>query len=38
MNNQEYREKIMEMVNQIEDNSILRRIYLILITITGAGH
>lgn len=37
MNNQEYREKIKEMVNQIEDNSILRRIYLILITITGAG-
>ena len=37
MNNQEYREKIMEIVNQIEDNSILRRIYLILITITGAG-
>lgn len=37
MNKQEYKEKIMEMVNQIEENSILRRIYLILITITGAG-
>lgn len=37
MSNQEYKEKIMEMVNQIEESSILRRIYLFLITITGAG-
>jgi hypothetical protein len=37
MSNQEYKEKIMEMVNQIEESSILRRIYLVLITITGAG-
>ena len=37
MSNQEYKEKIMEMVNQIEESSILRTIYLVLITITGAG-
>lgn len=36
MKNEEYKNKIIEMVNQIEDDSILRRIYLILIAIINS--
>lgn len=31
-----YKEKIIELVTSIEDESILRRIYLIIVTIIGA--
>lgn len=33
-----YKEKIIELVNSTEDEFILRRIYLILITMLGADH
>lgn len=38
MSNEEYINKIMEMINAITDNALLKRIYLILIVITGADH
>lgn len=38
MRNEEYINKIMEMINQITDEAVLRRIYLILVVITGADH
>lgn len=38
MEKEEYKEQIKEMVNQITDESTLRRIYLFLVTITGADH
>lgn len=38
MRNEEYINKIIEMVKQITDNAILRRIYLMLVVITGADH
>lgn len=37
MKNEEYKRRISEMVNRLHDNSKLRRIYLILIVITGGG-
>lgn len=33
-----YKEKIIELVTYIEDETILRRIYLIIVTIIGADH
>lgn len=33
-----YKEKIIELVTSIEDETILRRIYLIIVTIIGADH
>lgn len=33
---EEYKEQIKEMVNQITEESTLRRIYLFLVSITGA--
>lgn len=38
MRNEEYINKIMEMINQIKDEATLRRIYLILVVITRADH
>ena len=38
MSNEEYINKIIEMVKQIADNAILRRVYLMLVVITGADH
>lgn len=35
---EEYKSKIIELVNSIEEESVLRRIYLILITMIGADH
>lgn len=37
MKNEEYKRRIREMVNSMQDNSKLRRIYLILVVITGGG-
>lgn len=37
-NKDEYKNRIIEMITSIEDEFILRRIYLILVTITGADH
>ncbi len=33
----DYKKKIMDLINEIEDTPTLRKIYLILIAITGAG-
>lgn len=33
---EEYKSEIIKMVNEVEDESVLRRIYLILITMLGA--
>ena len=38
MKKEEYKEQIKEIVNQITDESTLRRIYLFLVAITGADH
>lgn len=38
MTNEETRKQIYEMLSQIKDNADLRRIYLILVVITGADH
>lgn len=38
MKNEEYISRIVEMTNKITDNAILRRIYLFLVVVTGAGH
>lgn len=35
---EEYKSQIIELVNSIQDESILRRIYLILISMLGADH
>lgn len=35
MNKDEYKNQIIEMVKQIQDESTLRRIYLILVVIVG---
>lgn len=36
MKNEDYINKIIEMVSQIEDEKMLRKIYLMLVAITGA--
>jgi hypothetical protein len=36
MKNNDYKKRILEMLNKITDESILRRIYLIIVYITGA--
>ncbi len=36
MEKEEYKEQIKEMVNRITEESTLRRIYLFLVSITGA--
>lgn len=36
MKNKNYINKIIEMISQIEDEKTLRKIYLILVAITGA--
>lgn len=33
MNNEEYKKQIIEMIRQVEDTAMLRRIYLILVVI-----
>lgn len=38
MEKEEYKEQIKEMVNRITEESTLRRIYLFLVSITGADH
>lgn len=35
---EEYKGKIIELVNLIKEESVLRRIYLIIITMIGADH
>lgn len=35
MESDEYRKQIIQMVGQITDNAVLRRIYLILVVIAG---
>lgn len=35
---EEYKSQIIELVNSIQDESTLRRIYLILISMLGADH
>lgn len=35
---EKYKKRIIEMVSSIEDEKILRRIFLIIITITRADH
>lgn len=37
MTSEEYRRRIIEMVNQLQSNSKLRRIYLILVAMIGGG-
>lgn len=36
MTNDEFKKEIKELINQINDEAALRRIYLILVVITGA--
>jgi hypothetical protein len=38
MEKEEYKEQIKKIVDETTDESTLRRIYLFLITITGADH
>jgi len=35
MTNDEYKKQIVEMINKINENSFLRRIYLIIVVIIG---
>lgn len=37
MKNEDYRKIIIEMVNRLEDNAMLRKIYLIITAAIGAG-
>ncbi len=37
MSTKELKQQIIEMINQIDDEAFLRRIYLILVVMTGAG-
>lgn len=37
MTNDKFKKEIKELINQINDEAALRRIYLILVVITGAG-
>lgn len=37
MKNEDYKNRIISMVKQMQDNFILRRIYLILVTIVGGA-
>ena len=38
MENKEIKKLIKEMINQVDEEKTLRRIYLIIIIITGASH